>query len=104
MDCWIYQEVAMLSFWGILDSLIIIHNRNWDKMSIRTDSMDIIYAIQVAFSRSSNSSIARRNQQMLSSMIQWEIIYTPQEENTKADRITKFTFNRDEGPQLFAEN
>ncbi|MBA0749561.1 hypothetical protein Gogos_003473 [Gossypium gossypioides] len=89
--------------WETLDGLTILHIRIWDKVSIRTDSAKIIQAIQEAFSRSSNSALIRRIQQLLSIMVQWEMIHTPREENIEVDRIAKLAFNRDEGLQLFTE-
>lgn len=68
------------------------------------NSVEVIQAIQVAFSRSSNLALIKRIQQILSTMVQWEMIHTPREENIKADSITKLNFNRDEGSQLFVEN
>ncbi|MBA0882042.1 hypothetical protein Goshw_027084 [Gossypium schwendimanii] len=31
--------------WGILNGLIVLHNKRWDKVSIHTDSMKIIQAV-----------------------------------------------------------
>ncbi|MBA0813165.1 hypothetical protein Gohar_027040 [Gossypium harknessii] len=90
--------------WKTVDGLTILHIRIWDKVSIQTNSAKIIQAIQEAFSRSSNSALIRRIQQLLSIMVQWEMIHTPREENIEVDRIAKLAFNRDEGLQLFTEN
>ncbi|MBA0811972.1 hypothetical protein Gohar_025981, partial [Gossypium harknessii] len=48
--------------WDILDGLTVLHNRSWDKVLIRTDSVEVIQVIQVVFSRSSNSALIRRIQ------------------------------------------
>ncbi|MBA0672152.1 hypothetical protein Goklo_025287 [Gossypium klotzschianum] len=56
--------------WGILDGLTILHNKCWDKVSIRIDRVEVIQAIQAAFSRTSNSALIRRIQQLLSKMDQ----------------------------------
>ncbi|MBA0773184.1 hypothetical protein Gotri_008479 [Gossypium trilobum] len=83
--------------WGILDGLTILHNKCWDKVSIQIDSVEVIQAIQVAFSRTSNSALIRRIQQLLSKMDQWEMPHIPREENTKVDRIVKLAFNKNDG-------
>ncbi|MBA0695417.1 hypothetical protein Goari_002044, partial [Gossypium aridum] len=46
--------------WDILDGLTVLHNRSWDKVLIRTDSVEVVQVIQVVFSRSSNSAFIRR--------------------------------------------
>lgn len=35
--------------WGILDGLIVIHNRRWEKVSIRSDSLKVIQSIKEKF-------------------------------------------------------
>lgn len=99
-----FCSVFNAELWGILDGLTVLHNKNWDKMLIGTDILEAIQAIQVAFSSSSNSALVKRTQQMLLSLVQWEMIYTLREENIEADCIAKLAFNRDEGLHLFAEN
>ncbi|MBA0765931.1 hypothetical protein Gotri_015032, partial [Gossypium trilobum] len=50
---------------GILDGLIVIHNKRWEKVSIRTDSLEVIQAIKEAFTRPSYSALIRYIQQIL---------------------------------------
>ncbi|MBA0581540.1 hypothetical protein Gorai_023716, partial [Gossypium raimondii] len=60
--------------WGILHGLIILQNKKWDKVSIRTGSMEVIQSIKET------------------------------EENMEVDRIAKLAFDQNEGLQLFAKN
>ncbi|MFQ6623298.1 hypothetical protein Gotur_002325 [Gossypium turneri] len=56
--------------WGILHGLIILQNKKWDKVSIRTGSMEVIQSIKETFTRPSHSALIRRIQQLWLEMIQ----------------------------------
>ncbi|MFQ6670287.1 hypothetical protein Gotur_035274, partial [Gossypium turneri] len=90
--------------WGILDDFALLQSRQYDKVLIWTDNMEVLQDIQEAFSKTSYSTLIRRIQQLLLEIGQWEFEHIPKEENIKVDYITKLAFDKNEGLQLFADN
>ncbi|MBA0770452.1 hypothetical protein Gotri_019086 [Gossypium trilobum] len=90
--------------WDILDDFALLQSRQYDKVLIWTDNMEVLQDIQEAFSKTSYSTLIRRIQQLLLEIGQWEFEHIPKEENIEVDYITKLTFDKNEGLQLFADN
>ncbi|MBA0819259.1 hypothetical protein Gohar_003824 [Gossypium harknessii] len=63
-------SVFNAELWGTLDGLIVIHNKRWEKVSIRIDSLEVIQAIKEAFSRPSYLAVIRYIQPILVRMMQ----------------------------------
>ncbi|MBA0752113.1 hypothetical protein Gogos_000981, partial [Gossypium gossypioides] len=59
------------------------------KISIQTDSLKAVNAIQEGFSRNSNSALIRRIHQILKMVKQWKIQRILREENTIANSLIK---------------
>ncbi|MBA0561112.1 hypothetical protein Golob_017964 [Gossypium lobatum] len=90
--------------WGILDDFTLLQSRQYDKVLIWTNNMEVLQDIEEAFSKTSYSTLIRRIQQLLLEIGQWEFEHIPKEENIEVDYITKLAFDKNEGLQLFVDN
>ncbi|MBA0859586.1 hypothetical protein Goshw_008599 [Gossypium schwendimanii] len=90
--------------WGILDDFALLQSRQYDKVLIWTNNMEVLQDIEEAFSKTSYSTLIRRIQQLLLEIGQWEFEHIPKEENIEVDYITKLAFDKNEGLQLFVDN
>ncbi|MBA0560321.1 hypothetical protein Golob_017226 [Gossypium lobatum] len=75
-----------------------------NEVLIQIDSLEAIEATQILESTSSKSKIIMRIHHLLKNIKKWELEYISREENAKADRIAKTTFNRVEGLHVFTDN
>ncbi|MBA0783859.1 hypothetical protein Gotri_001509 [Gossypium trilobum] len=69
--------------------------------STQIDNMEVIRDIKESFLKDSNSALIRRIIQLLRNEAKWSIDYVPKEDNKEADQITKLTFDREKGLQLY---
>ncbi|MBA0549812.1 hypothetical protein Golob_020821 [Gossypium lobatum] len=65
-------SIFNVELWGILDGLLLLQNRRCDKVLIRTNNMEVIQAIQEAFTLTSFSTLISRIHQLLQEIGQWK--------------------------------
>ncbi|MBA0574202.1 hypothetical protein Golob_001431, partial [Gossypium lobatum] len=87
--------------WGILERLKLIQRGGYDKVIIQSDSLEVVKAIQRSFFNSSNSTLIRRIQRILSQEGQWLLVYIPREQNQVAGCLAKLTLVNKEELQVF---
>ncbi|KAK5838673.1 hypothetical protein PVK06_007408 [Gossypium arboreum] len=93
-------EVIDAELWGILDGIQIALKRGFQKIIIRTDSLEAIKLIQDGVCNGSNSALMRRILLLLKLLSHWNLNYIPREENRIADKIVKSRRDRELGLQL----
>ncbi|MBA0687002.1 hypothetical protein Goari_014565 [Gossypium aridum] len=86
------------------DDFALLQSRQYDKVLIWTNNMEVLQDIEEAFSKTSYSTLIRRIQQLLLEIGQCEFEHIPKEENIEVDYITKLAFDKNEGLQLFVDN
>ncbi|KAG8485688.1 hypothetical protein CXB51_019010 [Gossypium anomalum] len=95
--------VVEAEFWGILDGLNPLLDRNFEKVIIQTDSLEAATAIQEGFSGNSNSTLVRRIHSALTALKQWKIQHIPYSENLVADGLAKSVRSRSLGLRLIED-
>ncbi|KAH1048050.1 hypothetical protein J1N35_038834 [Gossypium stocksii] len=99
--------VTKAELWRVLDRLNLLLERQSDRVSIQTDSIEAVNIIQDVSSENSNSTQIRRILQVLNMFKQWKIQHLPREENSIVDslaksvRIRSLSLRLFEGPLLF---
>ncbi|MBA0779113.1 hypothetical protein Gotri_003394, partial [Gossypium trilobum] len=68
--------------WGILDGLTLLQDRDFNRILIQTDSLEIVHA-------NSNSGLVRRIQQRLRNIEHWVVRHILREANLVVDQIVK---------------
>ncbi|MBA0643811.1 hypothetical protein Goklo_028068, partial [Gossypium klotzschianum] len=58
-------SVFEAELWGILDDVMLVQGRHYDKVLVQTDNMEVIGAIKESLSKSSNSALIRHISQLL---------------------------------------
>ncbi|MBA0735302.1 hypothetical protein Gogos_019163, partial [Gossypium gossypioides] len=60
-NCFVFEA----ELWGILDDVMLVQGRHYDKVLVQTDNMEVIGAIKESLSKSLNSALIRHISQLL---------------------------------------
>ncbi|MBA0609291.1 hypothetical protein Godav_021368, partial [Gossypium davidsonii] len=74
--------------WGIKDGLKLTLDWRFERVLIKTDSLEVVNIIQDGDRENSNSALVRRIHS-LNLLCQWSIQHVPQKENKIVDNIVK---------------
>ncbi|MBA0811377.1 hypothetical protein Gohar_003280 [Gossypium harknessii] len=82
-------SVFYAKLWGILDGLTLLQDRDFNKIFIHTNSLEVVHALQRSVSANSNSALVRRIQQRLRDFEHWVVRHISRGANIIADQIAK---------------
>ncbi|MBA0876273.1 hypothetical protein Goshw_011041 [Gossypium schwendimanii] len=99
---WIHLHADGAVNLSILDGLTILQDRDFNKISIHTNSLEDVHALQRSVSANSNSALVRRIQQRLRNFEHWVVRHVSREANIITDRIAKMVVVDMEGVNVLA--
>ncbi|MBA0723691.1 hypothetical protein Golax_004251 [Gossypium laxum] len=101
-DHWNPKDPMWKSPWNFKDGLTLLEDRDFNKISIHTNSLEVVHALQRSVSANSNSALVRRIQQRLRNFEHWVVRHVPREANIITDRIAKMVVVDMEGVNVLA--
>ncbi|KAH1121547.1 hypothetical protein J1N35_004707 [Gossypium stocksii] len=87
--------------WGILEGLKLIQRRGHDIVTIQSDNLEVVQAIQGSVSSTLNSALIRRIQSIPSQEKQWSSRYILREQNQVVDCLAKQALLEKDDLQIF---
>ncbi|KAH1113783.1 hypothetical protein J1N35_007161 [Gossypium stocksii] len=94
---------AVVELWGIWDGLLLLQKQGYDEVIIQSDNLENVISICASELDGLESSLIRRNHQILAFEEKCSLNYIPRESNRVADALAKMALMRSGNLQIFEE-